>query len=268
MYKLLVPFCGLFLSLSSQAEMIEINGVELEYEIKGSGEHVVVFEAGAVAGMSGFDPVWTNLPENITAVRYSRRGEGDSGACKGDLSVNDYVDDYIELLKKLKINEPHILVSHSYGGKVARAYPASTKSNLAGMLFLDPSNSNDVKIVMKVDPINGHAANEKIKAQDFEMSDGKWCWLADVWSKPAVVGFKEMGDIPITMIVAMKQYEKPRMIFHTASAIKLWGEVQSSWVKQFPRGKVILSTNTGHLVPIDQPDLVISELTSLLKRIN
>jgi len=268
MYKLLLLIYTVLISYSLQAKMIQIHGVELEYEIKGNGEQVVIFEAGAVSGMSGWDNVWNKLPENIKAIRYSRRGEGNSGSCKGDLSASDYVNDYISLLKKLNINTDHILVSHSYGGKVARTYAATNNNSIAGMLFLDPSIFIGLDIVVQVDPINGHTANEEVKAQDVKMSGGKWCWLADYWERTPALGYKEIGDIPISMIVAMKQYENPKMIFHTTKAVELWGEAQSKWVNQFPRGKVILSSQSGHLVPVDQPELVIQELTSLIKRIN
>ena len=105
---------------SASAESLLVNQAELEYEIKGSGENVIFFEAGAISGMSGWDRIWDKLPKNTTAIRYSRRGEGKSSACVGDLTSSDYVRDAEELLNLLKIDNPIIYVSHSYGGKISR----------------------------------------------------------------------------------------------------------------------------------------------------
>ena len=74
-------FYALILAISfnvNAESFIDINGSKLEYEIKGKGKGKlwVLFDAGALTGMAGWDAVWKGLPNDITAIRFSRLGEG------------------------------------------------------------------------------------------------------------------------------------------------------------------------------------------------
>ncbi len=247
-------------------ESIEVNGVEHEYEIKGDGPSVVLFEAGALSGMAGWDAIWDRLPQGITAIRYSRRGEGRSGPCHGDLSAIDYVKDTERLLESLGIERPFVYVSHSYGGKIAREFAARNPAKLAAMLFIDPSNPRDVEIVREMDPVHGPAENERIQKSDFEASQGKWCFVKDLWQKHPAPGVDKIGDLPVTLIAGVQRVENPTLIFHRDEARERWGQIQTEWVSQFPRGKAVMATESGHFVQDDQPDLVLSELAELLER--
>jgi len=262
MMKNLVVALALFSSLAS-AKMVSVNGALLEVEIKGNGTPVVFFDAGALSGLEGWDAIWDKLPKDITAIRYARRGEGNSSACQGDLSGLDYVRDTEALINKLGITKPFVYVSHSYGGRIARLYTARNPKMVASMLFADPINPKDVDIVTTVDPVNGPIELAQIKKND--LSSGQFCFIKDIWDKNPEPGFTEMGDIKMTLIAGVKYYEKPSMIFLTDAARDLWGQEQAKWVQQFPRGKIVYAKKSGHMVVDDQPDLVLNELVELLK---
>ena len=264
--KLVAVLCVMLLAPLASADAISVNELDLEHEVKGGGRRVVLFEAGALSGMAGWDAIWGRLPENTTAIRYSRRGEGKSSSCRGDMTAVDYARDTEQLLEALGVSRPFVYVSHSYGGKVARAFAVRNPEMLAAMLFVDPSNPRDVEIVVEIDPENGPAQNETTKRDDFKMGAGKWCFLEDLWDKQPSSGFKEIGDIPMTLIAGVKRIENPKLIFHTDRAREKWGQAQKEWVSQFPRGKAVMATESGHFVQDEQPELVVRELSELLER--
>ena len=250
------------------AETIHINDAELEYEIKGNGDTTVLFEAGAISGMSGWDSIWSLLPQHITAIKYSRRGEGGSSNCKGDLSAQDYVQDVNVLVDKLNIDTPFVYVSHSYGGKIVRQFVKDNPAKVSGMLFIDPINPRDVEIIEQLDPENGQKANQDMKASDIAMGiKNNWCLIKDIWDKKPSLGYQEMGDYPMTLIAGVKKFKNPKRLFDRDKARELWGKVQAEWVEQFPRGKAVMATQSGHFVQDDQPELVIDELIKLLNRV-
>ena len=147
------------------ATKIAVNDAHLEYQVTGSGSQVVLFDAGSGSGMAGWDSIWHSLPDNVTAIRFSRRGEGRSSACTGQLSTSDYVDDVEALLTKLEIQRPFIYVSHSMGGIISRAYAARNPGLVAAMLLVDPANPRDIEIVTTLDPKNGPADIKRTKEQ-------------------------------------------------------------------------------------------------------
>ena len=203
------------------SEMLEVNGGSIEYEVKGGGGTVVLFDAGALSGMSGWDSIWNDLPAEITAVRFSRLGEGNSGACQGQRSASDYVDEVDQLLSKLHIERPIVYVGHSLGGITARNFATT--------------HAGDVKAMLMVEP--------------------------------AIPGFAEIGDIPVTLITGVKVPEQASSVFLSAEGRRLWGQYQSEWVEPFPQGKAVLTDKSGHFVQDDEPELVVSELIKLLDRL-
>lgn len=244
-----------------------MNGATIEYEIRGEGSTVVLFEAGALSGMDGWNAVWPHLPDGITAIRYSRRGEGNSGACEGSISANYYSNDAVQLLEQLNISSPIVSVSHSYGGDVARSMAAQNPGLVQAMLLVDPSSDRDVEIILTLDPVKGPAEIAEVIASDYEAGEGIWCFLEDSWSKDGDLGFSKIGDIPVTLISGVRKVENPRTIFESDAAKRLWGEFHAEWVNQFPRGRVVISDKSGHFVQNDEPELVLSELNALLRRL-
>jgi len=259
---------SIFCTFASAKSLI-VNQAELEYEIKGDGKNIVLFEAGAISGMSGWDTIWKDLPKNITAIRYSRRGEGKSSSCVGDLTSTDYVKDTEELIQQLKINNPIIYVSHSYGGKIAREFSARNPSKVSAMLFVDPINPRDVEIIERLDPIGGKESNEHLKQTDIKMGkENSWCLINDIWDKKPSLGYGDIKNIPITLIAGVKTFKNPKRLFDTDEARDLWGKYQAEWVFHFPKGEAVMAKKSGHFVQDDEPELVISELIKLLLRVN
>ena len=250
------------------AELINVNGTSLEYEVKGDGDTIVLFDAGAVSGLAGWDSIWEELPPAITAIRFSRRGEGRSGTCTGQLSKADYVNDLKALLDSLNVHKPIVYVSHSLGGIIAREYASIFHGSVSGMLMIDPANPRDVDIIRKIDPVNGPQEIENIKKNDYEMGASRWCFLDVIWDKSPAPGLSDIGNIPIALIAGVRRIENPERIFDMDKARELWGQYQEEWVNQFPQGKSILTENSGHFIQDDEPKLVLEELKKLLERID
>jgi pimeloyl-ACP methyl ester carboxylesterase len=166
--KFIITIGLCILCFSASAKSLLVNQAELEYEVKGDGDNVILFEAGAISGMSGWDSIWNSIPKNTTAIRYSRRGEGNSSSCVGDLTSTDYVKDAEELNQRLKISKPIIYVSHSYGGKIAREFAARNPTKVSAMLFIDPINPRDIEIIEQLDPLGGKESNDKLKQTDLK----------------------------------------------------------------------------------------------------
>lgn len=95
-----------------------LDGVELEYEVKGEGDPVLLIHGSHIGG--SFVPLISQpaLTEDYLLIRYHRRGFGNSSPTRGKLSVIEQADDARALLEYLKIGPAHV-VGHSYGGPIA-----------------------------------------------------------------------------------------------------------------------------------------------------
>ena len=99
-----------------EVERHSFDGVELEYEVVGRGETVVLIHGSHVAG--ALLPLSTEATlSTYSVVRYHRRG---FAACSKPeaLSIAEQAQDCEALLRYLGVEHAHV-VGHSYGGAIA-----------------------------------------------------------------------------------------------------------------------------------------------------
>lgn len=258
---ILFPFVAL-----AQSAMVNVSEFDLEYEIAGQGDHVVLLEAGGGAGMSDWEPVFAQIAEHATVIRYSRVGNGNSTAIQRHFTSRDYADYASELLGKLEVTQPVVLVAHSYGGSVARDFAAAYPEQIQALLMLDPSSEHDVDILRALDLEQGNRQIEEIKLSDME--NGMSNQYLDFWSKRPLPDYPQIKDMPVTVIASVKQVEEPANLFFTDEGRVMWGDLWQSWAHAFPQGKAVLTEQSGHFVQFDEPELVLSELLLLLAQLD
>src|SRR3712207_3518701 len=99
-------------------ERARVNGVELEYERRGTGEPVLLIH-GSHIGASFVPPLaQPSLTDDYMLIRYHRRGFLGSTHAKGPVSIKQQADDARALLEHLNVERAHV-VGHSYGGPIA-----------------------------------------------------------------------------------------------------------------------------------------------------
>lgn len=264
----LITVIGMALSftVSAQAALINVNEFELEYEVAGSGKHIVLLEAGGSAGMSDWEPVFNKIAEHATVIRYSRVGNGNSTAIKRHFTSGDYAKYASELLVALDINQPVILVAHSYGGSVAREFAAVYPKQIKALVMLDPSSEHDVDIVRAINLEKGNREIAQIKLDD--MADGMSNQYLDFWSKRPLPDYPQIKDMPVTVIASVRKVDSPANLFFTDQGRQMWGELWQEWANAFPQGKSVLTEKSGHYVQFDEPELVLNELLVLMQKLD
>ena len=98
-------------------ERARVNGVELEYEVVGAGEPVLLISPVLP---DGFLPLLSEptLVDSHQLIRYHKRGWVGSTRTPGAVSVADHVADAAALLDHLGLSRAHV-AGHSSGGAVA-----------------------------------------------------------------------------------------------------------------------------------------------------
>ena len=93
-----------------------VNGVELYYELSGSGEPVVLVH-GSWGDHHNWDPVIALLAESFRVLAYDRRGHSASQRPAGQGSVIEDADDLAALIDELALAPAHI-AGNSFGAVV------------------------------------------------------------------------------------------------------------------------------------------------------
>ena len=118
-------------------ETISVNGVDLEYEVRGTGEPVLLISTGPIA--DSFRPLVAEgaLAESYRLITYHQRGQAGSTPIQGVVTFEQHAADAAGLLRRLSrrlaiasvVRVPGLLAaldpaarpsSHCLGGPVAR----------------------------------------------------------------------------------------------------------------------------------------------------
>ncbi|MCC5640576.1 alpha/beta hydrolase [Nostoc sp. CHAB 5844] len=109
---------------------VQVNGIELFYEIKGTGEPLLLI-AGFMCDRSYWSLLLPYLISQYQVIRFDNRGIGQSSAPDSPYSIQQMANDAAALLDILGIHQVHV-VGHSMGGKIAQElallYPEKIKS--------------------------------------------------------------------------------------------------------------------------------------------
>jgi pimeloyl-ACP methyl ester carboxylesterase len=117
---------------------LESGGSLLHLNEQGSGGPAVILEAGVAGSSLGWALVQPLLSAFARTCSYDRAGLGFSGRVTGPRTVEQMISDLRNLLAKAEIPPPYILVGHSFGGLLIRAYSNVYPEEVAGLVFVDP----------------------------------------------------------------------------------------------------------------------------------
>jgi pimeloyl-ACP methyl ester carboxylesterase len=124
--------------------LVDIGGVRLHLDERGT-EHpapTVVLEGGAMAPGLAWDPVQRRIAEFARVVTYDRAGLGWSDPSPRPRTAPVMADELATLLEMAGVPGPYLMVGHSVGGTVVRAFAHAHPDRVAGILLLDPSHED------------------------------------------------------------------------------------------------------------------------------
>jgi benzoate-CoA ligase family protein len=117
-------------------ERARVNGVELEYELKGSGQPMLLVHGSHLA--RSFLPLVAQpaMTDSCLLIRYHRRGFLGSSSPGGPVSIEDQAADAAALLAYLNVPSAHV-VGHSYGGPIALQLAHDSPRRVHSLILLE-----------------------------------------------------------------------------------------------------------------------------------
>jgi pimeloyl-ACP methyl ester carboxylesterase len=118
-------------------ECARLGAVELEYQVVGSGEAVLLIPPGPLA--DGFLPFLSEeaLADRYRLIQYHRRGQAGSSQATPPVSYSDQAADAAGLLSHLGVGRAHV-VGHSTGANVALQLALDRPEVVQTLALLEP----------------------------------------------------------------------------------------------------------------------------------
>jgi len=118
--------------------LFPVGGCLLHLAEQGSGVPAVVLEAGIAASSLSWSLVQPPIAEFTRVASYDRAGLGWSDSSSAPRSLHQFTRELSALLAQAQIPPPYVLVGHSFGGLLIRAFAYQYPSQVAGMVLVDP----------------------------------------------------------------------------------------------------------------------------------
>lgn len=116
----------------------DVRGVELEYQVRGSGEPVLLLHGGLLADEN--TPLLNEpaLTDQYRVINYHRRGFAGSSHPDGQAQISDQVADCLGLLEQLGVDKAHV-VGHSLGGTIAIQLALDAPDLVHDLALMEPA---------------------------------------------------------------------------------------------------------------------------------
>lgn len=280
------------------------DGRRLVHHRRGTGSPVVFLEAGSGASSSSWVLVVDQLAAATTVVTYDRSGLGASLPDPAPRVLSRMVDDFSDLVAAVAPGEPCVIVGHSLGGPIARLFAYRHPDQVAGLVLVDPTSEEYAaffngavgRLFSAAYLLGGLLARtgllewlirRRVLFPDLERTfEGMPAQQRDDLRRelcsPATLrtarreyasvpdSLRELAEaatrspvpeVPVTVLTGGRiskgdRRQRPKM---TA--------IHARYVATLPQGRHVVSALAGHLIPQDDPQLVVDETLRIVDQI-
>ena len=259
--------------------LVDIGGHRLHIWCSGAGAPPVILEAG----LGGSTVVWGFVqPEVARFTRvcsYDRAGLGYSDPGPSPRTANRIAHELGELLERSGVGEPAILVGASSGGFSVRVFASEHSERVAGIVLVDASHENqphDIPPIARFVPFLASAGVLRFFGVSFSMNPDSLAPSVREFARATTfraAGYKAAAD-EITHIresaegvrASRRKLTVPLVVVTGArGADAIWRDLQRDQVTLSERGCQIMAEQSGHVVPVDQPQVVVSAIRTVLE---
>lgn len=242
-------------------ERVDLGGRSLYLDCRGSGSPTIVLEAGMGVGVASWSAVLDDLAAATRTCAYDRANLGSSDR-RGSHTLADAAVDLAALLDAAGERPPYVVVGHSLGADYARVFASTFRDRVVAVVLLDPF-SPDLQ-VRWIHPLLGPLRPEyegsvagfrdlvsRVESLDWEASE-------------ALLRASSLDGLPVEVLVAPR-FEPRLGEAANASIAQAWRDAYAS----LSPGMVTVgfAWGSGHLIPIDRPDLVVEVVLRLVGRV-
>jgi 3-oxoadipate enol-lactonase len=228
-----------------------------------------------------WDKVVDPLSSEYHCVTYDIRGLGKSDPGDGQYTIEMFTEDLYSVIDKLNLDKP-VLIGLSMGGYISLRAVERNKGKFRGLILCDTkseadNNQNKIKRAQAINIINNKGletflqefiptcfAEESIKrlgkeyeevferSKTFDPIGVKGCLLA-MAGRTETTDYLDKIDFPSLLLCGDKDKLTPP-------------EVMEKMSNRITNSEFVVITESGHMTPIEQPEIVYNRIIDFLKR--
>jgi pimeloyl-ACP methyl ester carboxylesterase len=280
---------------------VDIGGRTLNIHCTGDGSPTVIFVSARTA--PGF--VWTPIQRGVSKFTrgcwYDRADLGWSDAGPDPAWGDTAAQDLHRLLQNAGLKPPLLLVGHSFGGHIIRLYHHAYRGEASGMVFVDAAHEDAGTIqgmphrerpriprfvIRGLSVVLGRLGMMRFLASD--PGPPPKFWTAEEWDilarlrrqrnvllADAKVGpgratddlVRSAGGLEDLPLIVLTQGNPSSPSSAAPAVLPGWVDLQRQLAARSRRGRQVLVAESGHGIPVEAPDAVISAVRELVTTI-
>jgi pimeloyl-ACP methyl ester carboxylesterase len=258
-------------AIQAVEKLVDVGGYNLNFRIIPGQGPTILLESGGGLDSTEWNALAPRLARETgaTVIAYDRAGFG-----KSDLPETKYDlrEDTAALWRGLRIlgfDRNLILVGHSYGGFLIRFEAAEHADSVLGLIFVDPFTVELVDI-FGIEYCDNHPMMGKLPFDTSHPETLSKIQRAEVRMVGAPVSnLAEKIDI---MRKAVVPEGIPVRVITSGTAFLPKPEEQKAWRESHERltasikgAKLVVADKSGHMIPWNQPDLIVSVVSEVVR---
>jgi pimeloyl-ACP methyl ester carboxylesterase len=266
--------------------MIDLDGRAVRVQAIGlqdrrPGTPVIVFEAGASNSLEVWRGILPQIASMAPVVAYDRAGLGRSEWDDTSPTPRHVTDRLRRVLRQIGADPPYVLVGFSWGGMLVRYFAGYHPSDVVGLVFVDPGPMVTESLADNLTPFEaigaGRAGFEAYWSSFTALlSDAPQAVRAEhqvlrglLEMNVADRDLRQVPAVPMVVIVAAKYLAVPLKVpfdlqGHFQADLRYRLRVFNEWVLASPHGTLVMTNNTTHTVPREDPGLIVSAVQRVL----
>jgi pimeloyl-ACP methyl ester carboxylesterase len=269
-------------------KLVDVAGRKLHLVCTGAGAPTVIFESSGLSSSTEWEKLLQEAGKKHRACAYDRAGMGWSDGVDGERSASDFVEEIRGALTVAGEKAPYVLVGHSAGGALVRAWQAAHPDDVTGVVLVDVATSSvmsrwpktvaqmrtnlhrgrwlsTVGLLRLANPLHleGRDAALTYRPRTFVAGDQLVAAAGAILpSLPPTL------PIPTVVLTHARggDWAGPGVIgpLDEAAIEYDWQAAQKELAKG-PKSSLVVADKSGHMIPAEQPELVLQAIESVTK---
>jgi pimeloyl-ACP methyl ester carboxylesterase len=245
----------------------QLVGVEGRLHVRcvGRGPTTVLLIAGFEEGAENWGKIEPAISANARVCSYDRPGTGTSDPPTETQTFTTQATELHALLTTVGEPGPYVVVGHSFGGTEAVTFASRYPAEVKGLVLIDASPVTWPAVLSSV-PDDGTETATMLRTFGVGLSDPTrnrehLDVLASFAEASEIVS---LGSLPMAVVTAEERQYPGLGESELARLTDVWNQGQQQWSRLSSAAHVVSVEHTSHHIQLDQPSVVIDEITRLL----
>jgi pimeloyl-ACP methyl ester carboxylesterase len=259
--------------------LVDIGGYRLHLWCTGDGAPAVILDTGLGGTSAGWGFVQPDVARFTRVCSYDRAGLGYSDPGPSPRTARRIASELAKLLDRSGIGGPLVLVGASSGGFNVRVFAAEHPQRVAGLVLVDASHEDqphEVPRVARYVPLLSTVGAFRVLGISFGLRVESLAPSTQQFARATrfrTAGYQSAADEIIHIRESASEVRSSRrklsipMIVVTGGqgADAKWRDLQQDQVTLSERGCQIVAHDSGHVVAIDQPQVVVDAIRRVVE---